>query len=131
MTIPANTLVPGSCIRLLQFGLYSSSGLTPSITPRIRLGGVSLLPLRAIMGLIGTANSPWQADATFLVTESGIVGTGILTIDDNQVRIFGGPPIVGLNYGQPLDLTSSAQWSAAGNAITCQGWLAEVLKPAP
>lgn len=128
-SLAAGALVPGAILRLMQFGLYTSTGVTPTITPRIRLGGVLLLPARAIMGLIGTANSAWQADAQFLVTSVGIVGSGILTIDDNQVRIFGGPAVTGIDLSQPLDLTSSAQWSASGNTITCQGWMAEVLKP--
>ncbi len=129
LTVPANTLAPGVRLKLLQWGLYTSNGLTPSITPRIRLGGTPILPGRLIMGLVGTAASPWRAEADFLVTDAGIVGSGVLTIDDNQIRIFGGAPVTGINLATDLDLTSSAQWSATGNSITAQGWFAEIVRP--
>lgn len=130
LTIPAGTLVPGTTVHLYQFGVYTSTGLTPTITARIRLGGVSVLPARVVMGLLGDTNAPWIADATIIVMGASLVATGVLTLADNQVRIYGQVPIAGPNTATALDLTSSAQWGQTGCAITCQGWMATITPPA-
>ncbi|MDH2313167.1 hypothetical protein [Methylobacterium brachiatum] len=129
LTIPGNTLPSGTRIRLLQFGIYSSVGLLPTITPRVRLGGVSLLPARAVSGLLGDTNAPWYSVADLMVLGSVIAGSGILFIADNQIRLFGGPPVAAPDLTQPQDLTSSAQWGQSGCSITCQGWLANITPP--
>lgn len=130
LTIPGNTLTPGTRLRLVQYGIYSSVGLLPTITPRIRLGGVLLLPARAITGLVGDTNVPWYSVADFLVLERAITGAGILFVADNQVRLFGGLPVTPPDLSIAQDLTSSAQWSTAGNLITCQAWIANITPPA-
>ncbi|MCB4803503.1 hypothetical protein QO001_000848 [Methylobacterium brachiatum] len=130
LAIPGNTLTPCTRLRLVQYGISSSVGLLPTITPRIRLGGVLLLPARAISGLLGASDVPWYSVADFLVLQGAITGAGILFVDDNQVRLFGGKPVVPPDLSVAQDLTSSAQWSTTGNSIICQAWIANITPPA-
>ncbi|SFJ67470.1 hypothetical protein [Methylobacterium brachiatum] len=129
LTIQGNTLISGTRIRLLQFGIYTSVGLVPTIIPRVRLGGVSVLPARSIAGLLGDTDAPWYSVADLMVLGSMVAASGILFIADNQIRLFGGPPVAAPDLTQALDLTSSAQWGQAGCSITCQGWQANISPP--
>jgi hypothetical protein len=129
LSIPAGTLVSGTRIRLEQFGVYTSVGLTPSIIPRVRLGGVSVLPARTIMGLGGDTNAPWQCVVDIMVLGATLVSSGRLLLDDNQIRIFGGPAVAAPDFAKPLDLISTAQWMQAGCSITAQGWIANINPP--
>lgn len=131
LPIPAGQLTPGTRIRLAQFGLYTTVGLVPTITPRVRLGGISVLPAKVVGGLLASSNSPWYSVVEILIVDKLMVASGILIIDDNQIRIFGGPPVTTPDLSQALDLTSTAQWGSAGCSITCQGWIANITPPAP
>jgi len=147
VTIPANYLQDGRCLRIRAFGRYSNVvTAVPTLIFRLRWGGVAGVLMAAteaiVTGAAAITSAPWDLEAYIQTRSNGATGTAFCM---GQVAMStNAPPTFGtvLNYGvvthmanPGLDvpviftgdftadtaLSLTAQWSAASASNTLTG----------
>lgn len=140
-TIPANSLTAGQVIKVSLRGTYSTAVLAPTITGRIRYGGLVgtlLITSGTISALVGaTSDRGWHGDATFIVDTIG--GSG--TIEAQASMQFATAASAALTIlpvntstivfdsATTSDLVATVQWGTAdsSNSITLREMVVEIL----
>ena len=136
VTIPANYMQDGRCLRMRAFGKLSTTG-TPTITFTIRWGGVGgtvLAITEAITCASGAANTNWSVEAFIQTRSNGATGTLLvfgdvtvaLTASTNTSGVFGvsgfdAPAAVTSDLTADTALSLTADWSAASASNTLTG----------
>ena len=138
-TIPANTLVAGSVVRVKLWGVYGTTIISPMLTGKVKWGSQTLLNTGALSAAVSLTNAGWFADCSFLVQSAG--GSGV--VDAQGFAEFASAATTGLSVNVPntstftVDTTATqaitvtVQWSAANaaNTITLRQMVVEVLNP--
>ncbi len=78
VTIPANFLQDGRCLRLRVFGQWTTTGSTPTLIFNVRWGGVSgtlLCKTAAITTVASTTAACWDLDVIIQTRSNGSAGT--------------------------------------------------------
>ena len=122
VTVPANFLQDGRCLRLRAFGAYGTTA-TPTLLFTLRWGGVAgtvLGKTGAIVTTSGTGGgasmtSPWSFEAIIQVRSNGATGTLFTMGEVNLYTAVVGTAGTVTNYGMPAALTSGAS-AAPGTA---------------
>lgn len=135
VTIPANLMQDGRCLRLRAFGKLSTTG-TPTITFALRWGGVSgtlLATTEAITTASGAANTAWSTEIFIQTRSNGATGSllvmGVATVNltasTSTAGVFGvsgfdapAPVTVDLTADTALSLTADWSASSASNTLT-------------
>lgn len=135
VTIPANLMQDGRCLRLRAFGKLSTTG-TPTITFAIRWGGVAgtlLATTEAITTASGAANTAWSIEAIIQTRSNGATGSLLvmgdatlnLTASTQTSGVFGvsgfdapAPVTADLTADTALSLTADWSASSASNTLT-------------
>lgn len=136
VTIPANYMQDGRCLRLRAFGKLSTTA-TPTITFAIRWGGVSgtlLATTEAITNGSGVTNVNWSVEAfiqtrsngssgTLLVFGDAVVHTSATAVVTNEFSVSGydAPAVVTADLTADTALSLTADWSAASASNTLTG----------
>jgi hypothetical protein len=144
VTIPANYMADGRCLELVATGKLSTTA-TPTITFRIRWGGVSgtlLAVTEAITNGSGVTNVNWAINAYIQTRANGATGSllvwGYADVHTSATAIaanifgvsgFDAPAAVTADLTGDTALALSAQWSAASasNTLTGMGYLLKSL----
>lgn len=149
-TIPAGDPAPGMAYRIKAYGTYGvAAATTPTLNLRNRLGGVagtSWGQTGAQTTQSGVTNRLWIAEQILVCESAGTTATwsgplhvkmaGILAgtapfINDTAeiTTILDGTASITVDSTIALDFGLTATWgtAAAGNTITCKGFLAERL----
>ena len=137
--IGANSLVPGSVIRLTAFGVLSTTG-TPTILLGFYYGGVAGTALAATTAITtgsGVTNVPWRMEYQGIVRSVGasgtIMGAGEVHLG-TSVSAWTSYPLpqtamatVSIDTTTAKDVTVGAQWgtSSASNSLVCHAILVE------
>jgi hypothetical protein len=137
--IGANSLVPGSVIRLTAYGVLSTTG-TPTILLGFYYGGVAGTALAATTAIStgsGVTNVPWKLEYQGIVRSVGASGT-IMGLGEahlgTAVSAWTSYPLpqtamaaVTIDTTTSKNVTVGAQWgtSSASNTLTCHGILIE------
>ena len=137
--IGANSLVPGSVIRLTAFGTFSTTG-TPTLLLGFYYGGVAGTALAATTAITtgsGVTNVPWRMEWQGIVRSAGasgtIMGAGEVHLG-TSVSAWTSYPLpqtamatVSIDTTTAKNVTVGAQWgtSSASNTLTCNGLLIE------
>jgi hypothetical protein len=128
-TIPANDAVAGGVYRMVMYGTASSTG-TPTITFRVRLGGVAgtaLATFGAVTTSSGASNQAWQMSTNLFCVAPGSSGTwSAYSSLAQQIASATGVATsntmtngtVTANSTTSLTLVVTAQWSAASASNT-------------
>jgi len=128
-TIPANDAQAGGVYRMVMYGTASSTG-TPTITFRVRLGGVAgtaLATFGAITTSSGASNQAWQMSTNLFAIAPGSSGT--YSAFSSLAQQIASPTglatsntmtngTVTANSTTNLTLVVTAQWSAASASNT-------------
>jgi hypothetical protein len=135
VTLPANYMQDGRCIRLHAFGKLSTTA-TPTMTFAIRWGGVSgtlLATSEALACASGSANVAWSLWALIQTRTNGATGSLIvmgevqlnLTASTVIAQAFGvsgfdapAPVTVDLTADTALSITGKWSASSASNTLT-------------
>lgn len=136
VTIPANYMQDGRCLRMRAYGKLSTTG-TPTITFAIRWGGVGgtiLANTEAITCANGASNTMWSIEAYIQTRTNGSSGallvsgdcTVNLTASTQTSQAFGvsgfdAPAQVTVDLTQDTSLSLTADWSAASASNTLTG----------
>lgn len=137
--ISANSLVPGSVIRLTAFGVFSTTG-TPTLLLGFYYGGVAGTAFAATTAITtgsGVTNVPWRLEYTGIVRSVGssgtIMGQGFLGMG-TSVSAWNFIPFpqtalatVTIDTTTAKNVTVGAQWgtSSASNTLRCDAILIE------
>jgi hypothetical protein len=131
-TIPGNTLGVGDVLRIRASGVYSTAGVAPNLTLRIRIGaqGTNATTIAALAGQAGNA---WRIEADTTLRTFGAAGNfegggglvSILTasgigVPSNTVSDMTGNLVV--------DVTATWSIADAGDTITMQTLTVELLR---
>lgn len=137
--IGANSLVPGSVIRLTAFGTFSTTG-TPTLLLGFYYGGVAGTALAATTAITtgsGVTNVPWRLEYQGIVRSAGASGTimgqgcAYLGTAVSAWSIYPLPQTalatVSIDTTTAKNVTVGAQWgtSSASNTLTCHSILIE------
>lgn len=135
ITIPANLMQDGRCLRLRAFGKLSTTA-TPTITFALRWGGVAgtlLATTEAITTASGAANTAWSTEILIQTRSNGATGSllamGVATVNltasTSAAGVFGvsgfdapAPVTVDLTADTALSLTCDWSASSASNTLT-------------
>lgn len=115
ITIPANYLADGRCLRLRIFGAYGTTG-TPTLIFALRWGGVAgtviakSATVTTTSGVGGGASmtAPWSMEALIQVRSNGAAGT---LMTSGEVILYTSTAATAgtvTNYGLPLFLASGS-----------------------
>lgn len=137
--IAANSLVPGSVIRLTAFGVLSTTG-TPTLLLGFYYGGVAGVALAATTAVTmgsGVTNVPWRMEWMGVVRSVGATGTimgqGIVW-HGSSVSAWTNIPLpqtalatVSIDTTTAKNITVGAQWgtSSASNTLRCDSLFIE------
>lgn len=137
--IAANSLVPGSVIRLTAFGVLSTTG-TPTLLLGFYYGGVAGVALAATTAVTmgsGVTNVPWRMEYQGIVRSVGssgtIMGQGVVW-HGTSVSAWTNIPLpqtalatVTIDTTTAKNVTVGAQWgtSSASNTLRCDAILVE------
>lgn len=137
--IGANSLVPGSVIRLTAFGTFSTTG-TPTLLLGFYYGGVAGTALAATTAVTmgsGVTNVPWRMEYQGIVRSVGssgtIMGQGVVW-HGSSVSAWAAVPLpqtalatVSIDTTTAKNVTVGAQWgtSSASNTLRCDAILVE------
>lgn len=125
-TVPANSLIAGSVLRVKSWFIYTTSGLAPTINIKLKLGGTTYLASGAVTAVTGVTNGGAFADITLTVFTAGASGT----VDAQAYGEFSTAVTTGLSVNVPntgtqvLDttvaqaLTMTCTWGQASCSIT-------------
>lgn len=136
ITIPANYMQDGRCLRLRAFGKLSTTG-TPTMTWALRWGGISgtlIATSEAITMGSGVTNVNWSVEAFVQCRTNGSTGT-VFVMGDLAVHsaagtvlsnVFGvsgfdAPAAVTVDLSADASLVLTADWSAASASNTLTG----------
>jgi hypothetical protein len=138
ITIPANYMSDGRILVLESFGRLSTT-LTPTITFRLRWGGVAgtlLATTEAITNGSGVTNVNWMlwamiqtrvngASGSLFVMGECVVHTSATAVVSNIFGVsgFDAPAAVTVDLTVDTALSLTAQWSAASASNTLTGHL--------
>ncbi len=140
-TIPANSLVAGSVIRLTLYGVYSTALVAPSIRVKIKFGSTIMLDTGVISPLVaGDTNVGWSATATFIIDSIGASGA----IESQGVMLFQtsttasattnveNTAAITVDTTTAQAITATIQWgtASASNTSTLREMVIELLPPA-
>lgn len=125
VTVPANFMQDGRCLRLRAFGAYGTTG-TPTIIFSIRWGGVSGTVLAksttftTTSGVGGGASmtAPWSLEAIIQVRSNGSSGTLMTNGEAILYTSTAGTAGTVTNYGQPLPIASGSTGGTTPVAVT-------------
>jgi hypothetical protein len=124
-TIPANTLQPGSVIKVRWQGIAPSTNATDTLLIRLRLGGVAGTALA-----VGTAtdvanNAVFGGDAAIIVRTIGAAGTFVAAGEHTEAPAASGTAVLdvfeitastAIDTTVDQDLVVTATWSVASAA---------------
>lgn len=129
VTLPANALTVGKVINVLGGGIFSTTGLTPSLTVKVKLGSTVLATV-AISDLLGSATgAPFQFNLMIVPRSTGVSGSVQITGNINYSsttltgRGFarldnGGTAItVDTTISQAFDATGTWSAASASNSV--------------
>jgi len=126
VTVPANFMQDGRLLRVSAVGAYGTTA-TPTLTFRLRWGGVSGTVLAASGAIVTTSGTGggasmtalWTFDAFIQVRSNGAAGTamtnGLATLFTSTVPTAG----TVTNYGMPAVLASGSTGGTTPVAVTC------------
>lgn len=125
VTIPANYLQDGRCLRLRAFGAYGTTG-TPTLTFSLRWGGVSgtvisksaAITTTSATGSGASMTALWSAECVIQVRSNGSSGT---VMANGEVILYNSAaPTSGTvtNYGLPAVLASGSTGGTTPVAVT-------------
>ena len=136
VTIPANFMQDGRCLRLRAFGKLSTTG-TPTMIFAVRWGGVAgtlLANTEAITTASGAANTAWSLEVFIQTRSNGATGSLFvmgdavvnLTASTNTSGTFGvsgfdAPAVVTANLTADTALSLTGKWSASSPSNTLTG----------
>ena len=142
LTLPAGYLYIGQRIRVVGYGIFSTSG-TPNLTLGIYYGGVAgtlLAGTGTVATASGAASTPWRIQLEIRVVTLGSSGTvwcnGLCTSPASTLTV---PPLLWIpnSQTQPITintttanaLTVGATWGTASssNTITCEDFYVEAI----
>jgi hypothetical protein len=126
VTIPANFMADGRCLRLKATGGYGTTA-TPTIIFSIRWGGVSgtviakSSTVTTTSGVGGGASmtAMWSLDAIIQVRSNGSSGTLFTMGDVTLYTSTAGTAGTVTNYGMPMPLVSGSTGGTTPVAVTC------------
>lgn len=135
VVIPANSLVAGDVWRLTLYGVYSVTGLAPTLTGKLKFGSTIILNSGALTTITGVTNGGWRAEAILIINSTGSSGA----IEAQGFCFFSTAATASLNVALAntaavtIDTTvnqtvqTSVQWSTAdnGNTITLRQMILE------
>lgn len=126
VTIPANYLQDGRCLRLRAFGAYGTTA-TPTLTFSLRWGGVAgtviakSAALTTTSGVGGGASmtAMWSMEALIQTRSNGSSGT--LMTNGEVITYTSTAPTAGTvtNYGLPQIIASGSTGGTTPVAVTC------------
>lgn len=125
VTIPANYMQDGRCLRLRAYGAYGTTA-TPTLTFAIRWGGVAGTVLAKSGALVTTSGTGggasmtalWTFEALLQVRSNGATGT---VMTNGEVTLFTstvGTAGTVTNYGMPVILASGSTGGTTPVAVT-------------
>jgi hypothetical protein len=126
VTIPANYLQDGRCLRLRAFGAHGTTG-TPTIIFSLRWGGVAgtviskSTTVTTTSGVGGGASmtAPWSFEAIIQTRSNGSSGT---LMTNGEVILYTSTAATAgtvTNYGLPIPLCSGSTGGTTPVAVTC------------
>jgi hypothetical protein len=134
-TIPADTLRPGSTIRVRAFGRVTSTTGTPTLTIKLNVGGLSGNEVMSQVQGTPLSTHNWYVDWIGTVLDDGasgdLVGSGTILID-----ALTNPPVLDTGiFPNLIDTTASqqvgvsAEWSVAdvNNSVQLEQIVVDVL----
>lgn len=126
VTIPANYLQDGRCLRLRAFGAYGTTA-TPTLTFSLRWGGVAgtviaksaALTTTSAVGGGASMTAMWSMEALIQTRSNGSSGT--LMTNGEVITYTSTAPTAGTvtNYGLPQILASGSTGGTTPVAVTC------------
>lgn len=152
VTIPANYMADGRLIRITAYGRHSTTG-TPTLTFRIRLGGVAgtvIVASGALTTGSGVTAGMWRMEVLLQMRSNGsagtVLGTGLVLVGDDAASTVGSatnthggdfmgsagvatPATASLDFTADQALSITATWSAASasNTLTGHNYVVESL----
>jgi hypothetical protein len=124
LTFPAMYLEPGTSLRILLRGVWSTSG-SPTLRWRAKLGGTVLLDTGAVQEPKDAPNEPWAMEVMLVCRSAGaqgaIIGAGSVASISTHIDFPPQTTPVAIDTTRPLALDVTCQWgtAAAGNTVTC------------
>jgi hypothetical protein len=141
LSIPANSLAIGDCIRLTCRGVYGDTTTAPNLTLAVLSGpgGVICTTGANAVGAVSLANRGWEVRANFIVTALGALtgkleAQGVATLSTSaiaaQIVDMENTGVITFNTTIANSLQLCVTWgtAAAANTIACRQTLWEVLK---
>jgi len=123
VTVPANYLQDGRCLRLRAFGAYGTTA-TPALTLALRWGGVAGTVIAKSFANVttsavgGGASAMWSFEAIIQVRSNGATGTLMTNGEANLYTSTLGTAGTVTNYGMPVVLASGATGGTTPVAVT-------------
>lgn len=125
VTIPANYLSDGRCLRIRAFGAYGTTA-TPTLTFSVRWGGVAgtviakstAVTTTSAVGGGASMTAPWSAEILIQVRTNGATGT---LMTNGEVILFtstAGTAGTVTNYGMPIPICSGSTGGTTPVAVT-------------
>jgi hypothetical protein len=126
VTIPANYLQDGRCLRLRAFGAYGTFSTQGNWTFRVRWGGVAGTVLASSGGVVPTASFGGGASMTALWSSEILIqtrsngATGSLMTNGEGVLYSATVPTGGTvtNYGEPFAIVAGTTGGSTPVAVT-------------
>lgn len=126
VTIPANYMADGRCLRIRAFGAYGTTA-TPALTFALRWGGVAGTVLAKTGAMVTTSGvgggasmtAPWSFEAVIQVRANGSSGS---LMTNGEVILYTstlGTAGTVTNYGMPQPLASGSTGGTTPVAVTC------------
>jgi len=125
VTVPANYLQDGRCLRLRAFGAYGTTA-TPALTLALRWGGVAGTVIAKSFANVTTSavgggasmTAMWSFEAIIQVRSNGATGTLMTNGEANLYTSTLGTAGTVTNYGMPVVLASGATGGTTPVAVT-------------
>lgn len=125
VTIPANYMQDGRCLRLRAFGAYGTTA-TPTMIFTLRWGGVSgtviskstTITSTSAVGGGASMTAPWSFEAVIQVRSNGSAGT---LMTNGEVILYTSTAATAgtvTNYGMPMPLASGSTGGTTPVAVT-------------
>lgn len=127
VTIPANYLQDGRCLRIRAFGAYGTTTGPPNLTFALRWGGVAgtvlaktgAIPTTASTGGGASMTALWELEILVQVRSNGSAGTAFT---NGSVILYTATVPTGgtvTNYGMPAAIVSGSTGGSTPVAVTC------------
>lgn len=126
VTIPANYMQDGRCLRLRAIGAYGTTS-TPTLTFAIRWGGVAgtvmaksaATTLTSGVGGGASMTALWTLEAYIQVRSNGASGTAMTNGQAIMYTSTAGTAGTVTNYGMPMVIASGSTGGTTPVAVTC------------